>query len=188
MKHLGFLASAQGCKSAERWPISLHKGEGSTLRSYTVANLFSFSFCILVNSFTQMWVIQSQALVCCNFFLFLAKFYVSHLLSWKFSLAQTKGPTNKSSYSYCYWVSSTESTVQIWCVIVLSVVHRWRCFYVVCHCISSTESVVYIVVCCRVHNTNSAVYILPFVGCPHEGDGGPWQRWFIATLLTTITI
>ena len=30
---LGFLASAQGCKSAERWPISLHKGEGSTLKS-----------------------------------------------------------------------------------------------------------------------------------------------------------
>ena len=39
-----------------------------------------------------------------------------------------------------------------------------------------------------IHNTNSAVYILPFTGCSHEGDGGPWQRWFIATLLTTITI
>ena len=35
---------------------------------------------------------------------------------------------------------------------------------------------------------NIRVNILSFWGCSHEGDGGPWQRWFIALLLTTITM
>ena len=49
---LGFLASAQGCKSAERWPISLHKGEGSTLKSYAAVYCYFIYFCILANIFT----------------------------------------------------------------------------------------------------------------------------------------
>ena len=47
--YLGFLASTQGCKSAERWPLSLHKGERLSLKHYTVANfVFCICFCLLI--------------------------------------------------------------------------------------------------------------------------------------------
>ena len=82
MQYLGFLAAAQGCKSAECWPISLHKGEGSSLKRYTVANS--------TNKLSKLFILRYFSF---EMYILPAYLYTGHLET-------TKGPMLKTARTH----------------------------------------------------------------------------------------